>query len=220
MKITLENPQRFVLAQSVPTCSVTAHGAIAVAPDVKHNSADCRFDLCQIGHAAPGQRRHQTSLLNALENAQNVAVHFLAHHITTLFSGYSTMPCAFSCLSFGISVHAVFSSITVLTATQSPSARGATVGFFSAVSKPRTAGKSALCTLSIRPTRPSAAIAPLSMTARFSIFCRRAASAQAALFAISCVFDSEVFRGLANDLRAVNSPSPLPRQSHPLVTGA
>src|SRR5712671_5684454 len=151
--------------------------------NVVHNAPHRRQKLGEIGRTPLFQRLDESILLTPVKNPNG-------HYITTLLSGYSTIPWAFACFSFGISDQAVCSSITVLTATHSPSAKGATVGFFNAVRRPRTAGKSALRTLSIRPTRPCAAIAPLSMTARFSIFSRREGSAQAALFATSCVLDS------------------------------
>jgi hypothetical protein len=69
-------------------CSIAAHRAIAVAVDVTHNAADCRLDVCQVTRTALRQLGHKTSLLGAFENAH----HAIAHHITTLFSGYSTMP--------------------------------------------------------------------------------------------------------------------------------
>ena len=103
LELIFRNTQRLALAQSVPARSVAAYGAIAVTADVIHNAADRRFDLGQIGRTAPGQRRHQTSLRGAFENAHGAIAHRLiaprliahrpiAHHITTLFSGYSTMP--------------------------------------------------------------------------------------------------------------------------------
>src|SRR5271166_5917348 len=96
-----------------------------------HDAPHCWLNLGQVARSAPLRRTHELILLKPVENAHLIARH-IAHHITTLFSGYSTIPCASASLSCGIRVHAVCSSITVLTATHSPSANGATVGFFSA----------------------------------------------------------------------------------------
>src|SRR5712671_3370546 len=181
MQVSLWYAHRFALVEPIPPSCVTAQSPIPVSPDIVHDAPYRRLDLRKVVRTALFQCPHEAVLTNSIENS---------HHITTLFSGYSTIPCAFACLSFGINVQAVFSSMTVLTATHSPSAKGATVGFFKAGSKPRTAARSGLRTLSIKPTRPCAAIAPHSITARFSILRRRSESAQAAWFAISCVFDS------------------------------
>src|SRR5580704_2779326 len=183
MQISLGHTHRFAAGWPVPPFRITAQSTIAIAPDIAHDAPHGQLNLGQIARAAVLQSAHEPVFLGSLKNAKT-------HHITTLFSGYSTIPCAFACLSFGIRVQAVCSSIMVLTATHSPSAKGATVGFFSAGSRPRTPARSGLRTLSIRPTRPCAAMAPDSITARFSILRRRVGSAQAALFAISCVFDS------------------------------
>src|SRR6202140_2998013 len=142
-----------------------------------HDAPHRGLNRSQIACAALLQRSYEPVFRSPLKNA-----HHIAHHITTLFSGYSTMPCAFASLSFGIRVQAVCSSITVWTATHSPSARGAAVGFFNAGRRPRTPARSGLGTLSIRPTRAGAAMAPDNVTPRFSILRRRAGSAQAVLF--------------------------------------
>src|SRR6267154_5265510 len=207
MQLRLGYAQRIALVQAVPLRRVTPQSSIAVMPHIVNDATHSRLNLGQIIRAALLQRLHELVLLRAVKNAKgrniahrvthhitrdlvrDFARHF-AHHITTLFNGYSTMPWAFACLSFGIRVQAVCSSMTVLTATHSPSAKGATVGFFNAGSTPRTAARSCLRTLSIRPTRPCAAMAPQSITARFSILRLRSGSAHAALFAINCVFDS------------------------------
>src|SRR5262249_14200887 len=75
------------------------------------------------------------------------------HHTTTLFSGYSTIPCACAAFNRGITCQASDSSITVFTATHSPSLRVDMVGFLSAGKTASTPSKSSLRTLSIRPTR-------------------------------------------------------------------
>src|ERR1700730_6228339 len=170
-----------MLSQSVPTRGVPEQGAVAVAANVAHNAANRRCRLRQVGRAPLLQRTHESIPLRTIENT---------HHITTLLSGYSTIPCALACLSLCIRDQAACSSITVLTATHSPSAKGATVGFCSAGSSPSTAERSGLGTLSIRPTLPCAAIAPQSITAKFSILRRRSGSAHALLLAMSCVLDS------------------------------
>src|SRR5580704_14508929 len=82
-EVRLGNSEWLALAQSIPTCGVAAYGAITGTPNFTHNAADFRLDVCQISCTAVGQRSHKTNLCGAFENA---------HHITTLFSGYSTMP--------------------------------------------------------------------------------------------------------------------------------
>ena len=83
VEVGLGNTDWLALAQSVPPRGVAADCTIAVAPDITHDAADCRLDFPQIGGAALCERSHKAGLLRAFENA---------HHITTLFSGYSTMP--------------------------------------------------------------------------------------------------------------------------------
>src|ERR1700683_1481456 len=213
MQVSFENTHRFVPCQPVPALRIAAQSTIAIAPDIVHNAPHCRLNLGQIARAALLQRAHESVFLSPLKNA-----YLVAHHITTLFRGYSTIPCAFASLSFGIRVQAVCSSMMVLTATHSPSAKGATVGFFNAGSRPRTPARSGLRTLSIRPTRPWAAMAPDSITARFSILRRRVGSAQAALFAISCVFDcstvSIILRWLARSELPVSVTSTIASASN------
>jgi hypothetical protein len=109
VKIILRNAQRLMLGQSIPTGGVSAHGTVAVATNILHNAADNRLNIGQISRTASGQRRHETNLLGAVKNTNSVifprfasaivpripiARHLLPrpHHITTLFSGYSTMP--------------------------------------------------------------------------------------------------------------------------------
>src|SRR5271156_2975173 len=188
-QINLGHAHRFAAAQPVPPRRIMAQSTFSIASDIAHDAPNRWLDLSQIARPALLERTHEPVFLSSLKNAHHL-VRPGAHHITTLFSGYSTMPCAFASLSFGIRFQAVCSSMMVLTATHSPSARGATVGFLRAGSSPRTPARSGLRTLSINPTRPCAAIAPDSITARFSILRRRAGSDHAALLAISCVFDS------------------------------
>src|SRR6202521_5768353 len=83
LEVRLGNSEWLALAQSIPTCGVAAYGAITGTPNFTHNAADFRLDVGQISCTAVGQRSHKTNLCGAFENA---------HHITTLFSGYSTMP--------------------------------------------------------------------------------------------------------------------------------
>ena len=80
--------------------------------------------------------------------------------------------------------------MTVLTASHSSSLSVDTVGFFSAGSTASTAARSCLRTFSMRPTRSCASMAPRSMRARFSIFCRLQQSLHAVWLAIICVLDS------------------------------
>src|SRR5260370_17922878 len=112
------------------------------------------------------------------------------HYITTLLSGYSTIPCAFASLSLGIASRTTVSSRMVLTATQSGSLKGEMVGRFNAGSTAKTPSRSRFITFNINPTRPWAASAPQSIRAMFSIFLRLSVSCQAALLAINFVFDS------------------------------
>src|ERR1700730_15423618 len=181
MQVSLRYTHSFALVEPIPPSCVTAQSPIPVAPDIVHDASYRRLDLRQVVCSALFQCTHEAVLTNSIENA---------HHITTLFSGYSTIPCAFACFSFGINDQAACSSMTVLTATHSPSASGATVGFCSAGRSPSTAERSGLRTLSIQPTLPCAAMAPQSITAKFSILRRRSGSAHALLLAMSCVLDS------------------------------
>src|ERR1700687_1497587 len=88
LEIGLGNTERLTLAQSVPTCGVAAYRQITVPPHVIHNATHRRLNLCEIRRTALRQGSHKTSLRAAFENPHYV----LPHHITTLFSGYSTMP--------------------------------------------------------------------------------------------------------------------------------
>ena len=67
------------------------------------------------------------------------------HYITTLFSGYSTMPCALASFSRGITSQAGDSSITVFTASHSGSLRVEIVGRFQARAAPRAPRPDLLC---------------------------------------------------------------------------
>ena len=89
---------------------------------------------------------------------------------TILFSGNSTMPLAPASCSSGRSSRTVDSSMMVLMATILPSASGETVGEASAGKRSSTFCRRVLGTLSIRPTLPSAAMAPFrSRTMRSSL---------------------------------------------------
>src|SRR5208282_2063840 len=99
-----------------------------------------------------------------------------AHQSTILFKGYSTMPCAFAAFKRGRICRTTASSMMVFTATQSESLSAEIVGFFNAGSTDSTEARSSRRTLSIKPTRVAAAIAPCSMRTMFSAFSRLAAS--------------------------------------------
>jgi hypothetical protein len=83
-----------------------------------------------------------------------------AHHITTLFRGYSTMPWARAALRRGMISRTVFSSITVLTATHSGSLSCEIVGRLRAGRTASTFSRSCRRTFNINPTLPEASIAP------------------------------------------------------------
>src|SRR5260370_24590758 len=115
--------------------------------NVVHDAPHRRQKLGEIGRTPLFQRIDESILLTPVKNPNG-------HYITTLLSGYSTIPWAFACFSFGMSDQAACSSITVLTATHSPSAKGATVGFFNAGRSPWTATSRGYCTYSIWPSPP------------------------------------------------------------------
>src|SRR5690348_16464898 len=109
----------------------------------------------------------------------------LTAYITILFNGYSTIPLALASFNFGSTSRTMLSSRIVFTATHSRLLSSETVGLLSAGSTASTCAKSDLRTLSIRPTRPCASMAPRSISATFSIFLRFSADCQAFLLAIS-----------------------------------
>src|SRR5271155_2612843 len=106
-QFVLRYTKRLVPAQSVPAHSIAVHSTIAVTTDLIYDAAYRGLDSRQIGRTAPGQHSHQPISLCAFENAYgDVALHriarriahrffphcFFSCHITTLLSGYSTMP--------------------------------------------------------------------------------------------------------------------------------
>src|SRR5882757_1738667 len=166
--------------ESVPACRIAAQRAVAVATYVTNDAAHQRLQRGGL-RAACGEALH--GLLGGASREQ-------AHHSTTLFNGYSTMPCACASLSRGTTSHAADSSITVFTASQLSSLKVEMVGFFNAGRTARTPARCSFLTLSIRPTLSCASMAPRSMRARLSILRRLPASAQEDLLAITCVLDS------------------------------
>src|SRR5882762_9017676 len=154
--------------------------AVAIAADIANDALHARFQDRRF-RAPPGQ---------SLYCSRGGASGEQAHHITTLFSGYSTMPWACASLSRGTISHDADSSITVFTASQSSSLSVEIVGFFRAGKTDSTAARSSLRTLSINPTRSCASIAPRSIKARLSILRRLQGSVYDNLFAMIWVLDS------------------------------
>src|SRR5262249_28404411 len=97
---------RLLPPEPIPLLRVAAQRAIAVPAHVIHNAPHLRFALFKL-HAPRRQFLYARRGTAAGENP---------HHSTTLFSGYSTIPCAFAAFSLGITSQAVCSSITVFTA--------------------------------------------------------------------------------------------------------
>ena len=86
-------------------------------------------------------------------------------------------------------VRTVVSSRMVLTATHLSSASGEMVGFLRAGRMAMTASRFLRSTLRMRPTLPSAAMAPSSSILMSASFCDFQESAAAALLATNCVFE-------------------------------
>ena len=94
------------------------------------------------------------------------------------------IPAARAAFSRGITSRATRSSTIVFTATHSELLNSETVGEFNAGSTESTASRSSRFTLSIRPTCACESMAPRSIIAIWSIFCRFHGSATADLLAI------------------------------------
>src|SRR5580704_14995556 len=129
-----------------------------------------------------------------------------SHQSTILFRGYSTMPWALAAFSFGKICRTTASSTMVLMATQSGSLSAEMVGFLRAGKTPRTAARSSRCTLRSNPTLLAAAIAPCSMSMRFSAFSRFHGSAAAARFMMNTVADSSTVSTMRRRLARREEP--------------
>src|SRR6185437_12494828 len=124
-------------SESVKLARVVQQCAVAMAPHIVHNFPDRGFNFIQ-PRAALLQRAHILFSGFALKDP---------HYMTTLFNGYSTIPCALASFNRGITCQACDSSITVFTANHSGSLSCEMVGRFSAGSTPSTLSKSSLRTL-------------------------------------------------------------------------
>src|SRR5581483_4122876 len=170
-------PQLLVRPESIELSRISRKRFISVSTNIVNNPPHHWFDFIQ-QRATTLQFVHVSFGSRPFEHP---------HYITTLFSGYSTIPCALASFSLGITCQACDSSITVLTASHSGSLSVEIVGRFNAGKTPSTRSRSFLRTFSMSPTRSFASIAPRSINARFSILRRLEESPQAVLFAIICV---------------------------------
>src|SRR3954454_24215863 len=132
-----------MLLQTIPSFRVAAQCRISVPAHILYDPLSLQFDWTT-ALPTPG---------NALDHFDCFYSCSDPHYKTTLFSGYSTMPSAFACLSREITSQAAPSSITVLTASQYSSLKCEMVGFCSAGKTAKTAGKLPLRTFSMSPTR-------------------------------------------------------------------
>src|SRR5258708_2948075 len=172
----LRNAQRLFGKKAVPFLRVATHTAVTALADIVHNPPHWLFHPRQSCMTPLLQLTHRALRALAFQNP---------HQSTTLFSGYSTLPSAFAILSCAMILHALLSSIMLLTAPHSPALTGDIVTSLIATNPARTSGRSCLRTFSISPTRPWAWIAPQSISARFSILRRFSGTVHAVLFAMS-----------------------------------
>src|SRR5579885_2594564 len=138
---------------------------------------------------------HALGLFEALRFARKkregvLVIEDFDHNITILFNGYSTMPWAPASLRRGMIVRTVDSSRMVFTASQLPSLSGEMVGFFKAGSTASTAPRRSFSTFSIKPTLPSALMAPSSSMRISSSLRRLCGSFHESRLAMSWVLDS------------------------------
>src|SRR5208283_2577724 len=171
----------------VELAGVFEQRAVATLADRVENRADDLFGLVH----ARGAAAQQAGSGGAFHDAYHqLSLTGTGPHSTILLSGYSTMPCAPASFRRGMILRTVASSRIVLTASHSPSLNGEMVGFFNAGSTPSTLARSLLFTFSIRPTLPSALMAPSRSIRMSSILRRFQSSLQAPRLAMNCVLDS------------------------------
>ena len=103
--------KRSLRCESVPFLGEASKSGIALRSDILNYATDGAFGFRGKEQAAVGELR---------DLARNCAVSnysYARHYITTLFSGYSTIPCAFAAFRRGMISRAVVSSMMVFTAT-------------------------------------------------------------------------------------------------------
>ena len=83
LQIGCGHAQRLGFSQAIPTRRVASQSAVAIPSNVFHNAPHCRLNLTQIRRSPHFQRMEEPGSLRPFKNA---------HHITTLFNGYSTIP--------------------------------------------------------------------------------------------------------------------------------
>src|SRR5581483_1825445 len=106
--------------EAVELAGVVEKSGVATGANVGEDRSDDLLSLFEAGRLACDQRGG----VFGFEDSD--------HHITILFRGYSTMPCAPASFSRGIMLRTVVSSRMVLTATHELSLRVETVGFLRA----------------------------------------------------------------------------------------
>ena len=107
LNLLLRNPDRLPLFQAIPQCGIANQRLVAALAHALKNPAHRGLDSLQ-PRCPPFQLSDRAFRGFALEDP---------HHITTLFSGYSTMPVAFAAFSRGITSQHRLSSRMVFTAT-------------------------------------------------------------------------------------------------------
>src|SRR5215472_12296392 len=118
-QIVRRHPYRFA-AESVELSRVVEQRLVAALFDIRQNRRDGCLRLVEARSAALQQFAGFTRWK------------YSDHHITILFSGYSTIPCAPACLRRGMMSRTVDSSRMVFTASQSSSLKCEMVGRFNA----------------------------------------------------------------------------------------
>ncbi len=105
--------QRLFRSQPIPALRIAPKRSLPAATDTVNDPLHPRLQSAE-PCASCGETFHHCVSRAARDDP---------HHSTTLFSGYSTMPCAFASFSRGITSQAAPSSITVFTASHSSSLR-------------------------------------------------------------------------------------------------